>query len=44
MEALAKAKLVERVRGDWALTKAGNKAAGEWKPSQEELDLTEKEI
>jgi hypothetical protein len=43
-DALAKDKLVERVRGDWVLTKAGIKAAGDWAPNQAEMELAEKEL
>jgi hypothetical protein len=42
--ALAKARLVEQVRGQWVLTKAGLRAASDWKPPQAEMQLHESVI
>ena len=42
-DALFKDKLVERVRGDWMVTKAGAKAAVDWTPAQAEMVLPQAE-
>jgi AAA domain len=42
-DALFKDKLVERVRGDWVVTKAGAKAAVDWTPAQAEMVLPQAE-
>ena len=37
-DALVKSKLVERVRGEYVVTKLGNKAARDWAPAQAEME------